>query len=176
MNQYSDFFKSFDQVIEKHELKKVKTIGDSYMAVGGIPEGKSGHPISVCMAGMDIVDKDLSIFGYVSEKAYENSCHWLMFLFDCHKIISDFFSIFPCPRKKILSEKFLKFLKINFLRVSYHGDHIHIQPIKFFSIYQSWLKFGILSVRRWINLTNPFLPRRRGEHSTVLQPRLPGST
>ena len=30
----------------------------------------------------------LSLFGYVSEKGYENSCNWLMFLFDCRKIIS----------------------------------------------------------------------------------------
>ena len=38
-----EFFNSFDQIIGIHGLKKVKTIGDSYMAVGGVPEGRGGH-------------------------------------------------------------------------------------------------------------------------------------
>ena len=33
-------------------------------------------------------EKDLKLFGYVSEKGYEGSGHWLMFLFDCKKPIS----------------------------------------------------------------------------------------
>ncbi len=39
--------------------------------------------------GLELNFNDLSIFGYVSEKAYENSCNWLMFLFDCHKAIQE---------------------------------------------------------------------------------------
>jgi 8-oxo-dGTP diphosphatase len=39
--------------------------------------------------GLVLADSDLSLFGYVSEKGYENACHWLMFLFDCKKIISE---------------------------------------------------------------------------------------
>ena len=39
--------------------------------------------------GMILNNNDLSLFGYVSEKGYENSCHWLMFLFECKKNISD---------------------------------------------------------------------------------------
>jgi 8-oxo-dGTP diphosphatase len=39
--------------------------------------------------GLVLSDEDLSLFGYVSEKGYENDCHWLMFLFDCKKIISE---------------------------------------------------------------------------------------
>ena len=37
--------------------------------------------------GMTLNNDDLSLFGYVSEKGYENSCHWLMFLFECKKTI-----------------------------------------------------------------------------------------
>jgi 8-oxo-dGTP diphosphatase len=37
--------------------------------------------------GMNLVNDDLSLFGYMSEKGYENSCHWLMFLFECKKTI-----------------------------------------------------------------------------------------
>ena len=38
--------------------------------------------------GLKLSEEDLFLFGYVSEKGYENSCHWLMFLFDCKKMIS----------------------------------------------------------------------------------------
>ena len=33
--------------------------------------------------GLKLKDKDLSLFGYISEKAYEGNSHWLMFMFDC---------------------------------------------------------------------------------------------
>ncbi len=35
--------------------------------------------------GFSIAEKDLHLFSIVAEKGYENSCHWLMFLFDCGK-------------------------------------------------------------------------------------------
>ena len=41
--------------MELHGLKKVKTIGDSYMAVGGVPEGRVGHILNVCKASLDII-------------------------------------------------------------------------------------------------------------------------
>jgi 8-oxo-dGTP diphosphatase len=33
----------------------------------------------------DIVEHDLHLFCIVAEKGYEDTCHWLMFLFDCKK-------------------------------------------------------------------------------------------
>lgn len=33
--------------------------------------------------GLKLSDDDLHCFGYVSEKNYEGTDHWLMFLFDC---------------------------------------------------------------------------------------------
>lgn len=36
--------------------------------------------------GVHLEDKDLSLFGYVSEKSYESTTNWLMFLFDCKKV------------------------------------------------------------------------------------------
>ncbi|HNX04863.1 MAG TPA: NUDIX hydrolase [Opitutales bacterium] len=33
----------------------------------------------------DIAASDLHLFSIVAEKGYENTCHWLMFLFDCRK-------------------------------------------------------------------------------------------
>lgn len=36
-------------------------------------------------AGMSLAESDLHMFAMISEKAYEGSAHWLMFLFDCKK-------------------------------------------------------------------------------------------
>ena len=37
--------------------------------------------------GLSLEDEDLHYFGYISEKNYEGSGHWLMFLFNCHRRI-----------------------------------------------------------------------------------------
>ncbi|MBI1225527.1 MAG: hypothetical protein GC192_09860 [Bacteroidetes bacterium] len=46
-------FKHFDQIIGKHGLEKIKTIGDAYMCAGGLPED-DGHPSDVVKAGLEI--------------------------------------------------------------------------------------------------------------------------
>ena len=38
--------------------------------------------------GLKLGNDDLSLFGYVSERGYESSTNWLMFLFDCNKPIT----------------------------------------------------------------------------------------
>lgn len=49
-------FKEFDRIIEKHGIEKIKTIGDSYMAVGGMPMENSTHPFDVINAAIEIRD------------------------------------------------------------------------------------------------------------------------
>ena len=39
--------------------------------------------------GLVIQDADLRCFGYIAEKSYEGTGHWLMFLFDCLQPIDD---------------------------------------------------------------------------------------
>ena len=51
-----EFFNGFDKICSNHNLIKVKTIGDSYMAVSGIPEGLPEHPNDACKAGIDIIE------------------------------------------------------------------------------------------------------------------------
>lgn len=50
----SFYFDKFDEFVEKHNLIKIKTIGDSYMAAGGIPERNQSHPIDVALAALKI--------------------------------------------------------------------------------------------------------------------------
>lgn len=47
-------FSYFDQIIEKHNLEKLKTIGDSYMAAGGIPKANNTHAIDTVLAALEI--------------------------------------------------------------------------------------------------------------------------
>ncbi len=49
-----NYFTLFDEIIEKHQLEKIKTIGDAYMCVGGLPEENSGHPVDVINAALEI--------------------------------------------------------------------------------------------------------------------------
>ena len=50
------FFDGFDKIIERFDLKKVKTIGDAYMAVGGIPDLNSNHSERTVMAAREIIN------------------------------------------------------------------------------------------------------------------------
>ena len=36
-------FSEFDKILKKHNVEKIKTIGDAYMCVGGVPKKSDGH-------------------------------------------------------------------------------------------------------------------------------------
>ena len=42
-----DLFSALDELAERHGLEKIKTIGDAYMAVGGLPEPRPDHAEAV---------------------------------------------------------------------------------------------------------------------------------
>jgi class 3 adenylate cyclase len=50
----SFYFDHFDEITSKHKLIKIKTIGDSYMAAGGLPERNQSHPIDTILAALKI--------------------------------------------------------------------------------------------------------------------------
>ncbi|NND35357.1 MAG: tetratricopeptide repeat protein [Saprospiraceae bacterium] len=47
-------FTVFDNLMERYGLEKIKTIGDSYMAVGGLPENNRATAKDVILAGLDM--------------------------------------------------------------------------------------------------------------------------
>ncbi len=53
VNELNDIFKSFDSIIDKYGLEKLKTIGDSYMAACGIPNEVEDHAIKIVYAAID---------------------------------------------------------------------------------------------------------------------------
>lgn len=54
VNKLDVLFRKFDQIIKANNLEKIKTIGDAYMAVGGLPDENSTHAIDACIAGLQI--------------------------------------------------------------------------------------------------------------------------
>jgi len=47
-------FSYFDSVTRQYNLEKIKTIGDSYMLAGGLPETNATHAIDCCLAAIEI--------------------------------------------------------------------------------------------------------------------------
>ncbi|TAE05766.1 MAG: hypothetical protein EAZ95_19600 [Bacteroidetes bacterium] len=47
-------FMAFDEISEKYNLEKIKTIGDAYMCAGGIPVANTSHAIDAVKAGLEI--------------------------------------------------------------------------------------------------------------------------
>lgn len=54
--ELNECFMAFDDIIEKYNLEKIKTIGDSYMCAGGIPTPDSSATIKMIEASFDIID------------------------------------------------------------------------------------------------------------------------
>jgi len=47
-------FNHFDDLVEQHNVEKIKTIGDAYMAVGGIPEPREDHAEVMVRLALDM--------------------------------------------------------------------------------------------------------------------------
>tara|TARA_R110001606_G_scaffold64865_3_gene150464 strand:+ start:1487 stop:3418 length:1932 start_codon:yes stop_codon:yes gene_type:complete len=47
-------FSEFDHIMERHNIEKIKTIGDAYMAAGGLPTVNETHAIDAVEAALEI--------------------------------------------------------------------------------------------------------------------------
>lgn len=54
MDELDIILYEFDRILQKYNIQKIKTIGDSYMAAGGIPVKNMTNPIQVVMAALEI--------------------------------------------------------------------------------------------------------------------------
>jgi len=50
----NQIFSQFDQLSLQHGLEKIKTIGDAYMVVGGLPEPQENHPLAIAQMALDM--------------------------------------------------------------------------------------------------------------------------
>jgi class 3 adenylate cyclase len=62
-------FRAFDDIMERNQLEKIKTIGDAYLCVSGLPDTTTHNPMNVLKAATEIQDfiKEL-----IEEKRKEN--------------------------------------------------------------------------------------------------------
>ncbi|MEG3861469.1 adenylate/guanylate cyclase domain-containing protein [Microcoleus sp. herbarium12] len=50
----NQIFSQFDHLSLRHGLEKIKTIGDAYMVVGGLPEPQENHPAAIAQMALDM--------------------------------------------------------------------------------------------------------------------------
>jgi class 3 adenylate cyclase len=49
-------FSAFDHICQKHGMEKIKTIGDAYMAAGGLPSVNTTHAVDAIKAALEMRD------------------------------------------------------------------------------------------------------------------------
>lgn len=67
ISELNDIFTAFDHIMEAHDCTRIKTIGDAYFAVCGLPEENPNHP-------QNIINASRAILEYLKER---NSTHEL---------------------------------------------------------------------------------------------------
>ncbi|MDY6803074.1 MAG: adenylate/guanylate cyclase domain-containing protein [Cyanobacteriota bacterium] len=55
VNILNKIFSAFDLLVEKYGLEKIKTIGDAYMVVGGLPKPRPDHAEAIAEFALDIL-------------------------------------------------------------------------------------------------------------------------
>jgi len=56
VQELNKYFTAFDRIVERYGLEKLKTIGDSYMFVSGLPERRPANPIDAVLAALEMVE------------------------------------------------------------------------------------------------------------------------
>lgn len=69
IDELNDIFSAFDDIMEKNGCERIKTIGDAYMAVCGVPNHDSEHAIKLTKAALEMID-------YVAERKNSNDYKW----------------------------------------------------------------------------------------------------
>ena len=54
LGELNNCFKAFDEIVEQFGLEKIKTLGDGYMAAGGIPVSNDTNPVDAIKAALQI--------------------------------------------------------------------------------------------------------------------------
>jgi class 3 adenylate cyclase len=64
-----DYFTAFDQIVARYRLEKMKTIGDSYMCLSGLPARNPAHPVDTVLAAFEMLHA-------VAERAQRGGPQW----------------------------------------------------------------------------------------------------
>lgn len=64
-------FKAFDEIIQRHGIEKIKTIGDAYLAVAGLPKPDSEHAVHVVNAALEMLSFMVERKKKMGERTFE---------------------------------------------------------------------------------------------------------
>jgi len=56
VNELDACFRAFDHIMERHNIEKIKTVGDAYLAVCGLPHANPNHATTMVQAALEIID------------------------------------------------------------------------------------------------------------------------
>ena len=56
VDELNHLFVGFDFILERNNLEKIKTMGDGYMAAGGLPVPNGSNPADAVRAGLEMID------------------------------------------------------------------------------------------------------------------------
>jgi adenylate cyclase len=67
--QLNTIFSAFDKIAQKWGLEKIKTIGDAYMVVGGVPEPIANHAETIMLMALDMLT-EINRFCHIDGHCY----------------------------------------------------------------------------------------------------------
>ncbi|MGE5108988.1 MAG: adenylate/guanylate cyclase domain-containing protein, partial [Sphingobacteriales bacterium] len=70
VNMIDTCFRKFDEIISKYNLEKIKTIGDAYLCVSGLPDTKDHNAANVVNAAIEIIEAINSMRQNADENGY----------------------------------------------------------------------------------------------------------
>jgi class 3 adenylate cyclase/Tfp pilus assembly protein PilF len=71
IDELNNIFTAFDTIVENQRCERIKTIGDSYMAVCGLPEANADHAMQIIRTAVEMVQ-------YLEKKNLESNIEWHM--------------------------------------------------------------------------------------------------
>jgi len=69
IDELNDIFTAFDNIIEKNQCERIKTIGDAYLAVCGLPVENELNAVNIINSAIEIID-------YLKERNIESKVEW----------------------------------------------------------------------------------------------------
>ena len=69
VSQLDECFRAFDNIVEKHGLEKIKTVGDAYVCACGLPKPVQDNAIKTVKAALDMID---FLKGFNTSKKIQN--------------------------------------------------------------------------------------------------------
>lgn len=69
IRELSDIFSNFDIIVERNNCQRIKTIGDAYLCVSGMPEDDEKHAVNMVKCAIEMLN-------YLEERNKKNRLQW----------------------------------------------------------------------------------------------------